>query len=143
MTGEWKGGEIETIYQLKATLKRGAIAPRRSKDIRWECSIAGCERKNCGGKAERVKHLMNMMRCVTRQLPHEQEVVDPLSLNLYTYCHNNPAQLTDRWQCSCHNWVWIRWCNRRNCWISRIPGGTAGEQIVNSRNPIFADNDLL
>ena len=27
MTGEWKGGGIETMYQLKATSKRGAIPP--------------------------------------------------------------------------------------------------------------------
>jgi len=27
MTGEWKGGEIETMYQLKATSKRGGDPP--------------------------------------------------------------------------------------------------------------------
>jgi len=35
------------------------------------------------------------LRCVKNQLPNKQEVFDPLSLNLYTYCHNNPIFYTD------------------------------------------------
>ncbi|WP_100303411.1 RHS repeat-associated core domain-containing protein [Lacrimispora celerecrescens] len=35
------------------------------------------------------------LRCVINQLPNKQEVSDPLSLNLYTYCHNNPVRYTD------------------------------------------------
>ena len=35
------------------------------------------------------------LRCVKNQLPNKQEVFDPLSLNLYTYCHNNPVRYTD------------------------------------------------
>jgi RHS repeat-associated protein len=35
------------------------------------------------------------LRCVKNQLPNEQEVSDPLSLNLYTYCHSNPVFYTD------------------------------------------------
>lgn len=34
-------------------------------------------------------------RCVKNKLPNEQEVSDPLSLNLYTYCHSNPVFYTD------------------------------------------------
>jgi RHS repeat-associated protein len=37
----------------------------------------------------------DMLRCVKNQLPNKQEVSDPLSLNLYTYCHNNPVRYTD------------------------------------------------
>ncbi|WP_313347264.1 RHS repeat-associated core domain-containing protein [Lacrimispora sp.] len=32
---------------------------------------------------------------VTRKMPNEQEITDPLSLNKYTYCHNNPVYYTD------------------------------------------------
>ncbi|WP_143320250.1 RHS repeat-associated core domain-containing protein [Clostridium sp. HBUAS56010] len=32
---------------------------------------------------------------VTRKMPNEQEITDPLSLNKYTYCHNNPLLYTD------------------------------------------------
>jgi RHS repeat-associated protein len=32
---------------------------------------------------------------VTRKMPNEQEITDPLSLNKYTYCHNNPVFYTD------------------------------------------------
>jgi RHS repeat-associated protein len=32
---------------------------------------------------------------VTRKMPNKQEVTDPLSLNKYTYCHNNPVFHTD------------------------------------------------
>ena len=35
------------------------------------------------------------LQCVKNQLPNKQEVFDPLSLNLYTYCHNNPVFYTD------------------------------------------------
>ncbi|MBE7720106.1 MAG: hypothetical protein E7243_11385 [Lacrimispora celerecrescens] len=35
------------------------------------------------------------LRCVKNKLPNEQEVSDPLSLNLYTYCHSNPVFYTD------------------------------------------------
>ena len=35
------------------------------------------------------------LRCVKNQLPNKQEVSDPLSLNLYTYCHNNPTLYSD------------------------------------------------
>jgi RHS repeat-associated protein len=35
------------------------------------------------------------LRCVENQLPNEQEVSDPLSLNLYTYCHSNPVFYSD------------------------------------------------
>ncbi|MDR7811501.1 RHS repeat domain-containing protein [Lacrimispora sp.] len=35
------------------------------------------------------------LRCVKSQLPNMQEVFDPLSLNLYTYCHNNPVFYSD------------------------------------------------
>ena len=35
------------------------------------------------------------LRCVINQLPNKQEVSAPLSLNLYTYCHNNPVSYTD------------------------------------------------
>lgn len=36
-----------------------------------------------------------MVRFVNHKIPNEQELVDPLSLNLYTYCHNNPVYYTD------------------------------------------------
>lgn len=32
---------------------------------------------------------------VTRKMPNKQEITDPLSLNKYTYCHNNPVFYTD------------------------------------------------
>lgn len=32
---------------------------------------------------------------VTRKMPNGQEITDPLSLNRYTYCHNNPVYYTD------------------------------------------------
>ena len=32
---------------------------------------------------------------VSRKMPNGQELVDPLSLNLYTYCHNNPVMYID------------------------------------------------
>ncbi len=35
------------------------------------------------------------LRFATNQLPNERTVVDPLSLNLYTYCHNNPTMFAD------------------------------------------------
>ncbi|WP_313152490.1 RHS repeat domain-containing protein [Lacrimispora sp.] len=35
------------------------------------------------------------LRCVKNQLPNKQEVSDPLSLNLYTYCHSNPVMYID------------------------------------------------
>ena len=31
----------------------------------------------------------------TRKMPNELEITDPLSLNKYTYCHNNPVLYTD------------------------------------------------
>ena len=35
------------------------------------------------------------VRSITDELPNGQEVVDPLSLNLYSYCYNNPLKFTD------------------------------------------------
>ena len=35
------------------------------------------------------------VRGVSRKYPNGQELVDPLSLNLYTYCHNNPVRFVD------------------------------------------------
>ncbi len=35
------------------------------------------------------------LRSATNQLPNERTVVDPLSLNLYNYCHNNPTKFAD------------------------------------------------
>jgi len=35
------------------------------------------------------------VRSVSRKTPNEQEIVDPLSLNLYTYTYNNPVMHTD------------------------------------------------
>ena len=32
---------------------------------------------------------------VTQKMPNRQEITDPLSLNKYTYCHNNPVFFTD------------------------------------------------
>lgn len=37
----------------------------------------------------------DMLRCVKNQLPNEREVLDPLSLNLYTYVYNNPLYYQD------------------------------------------------
>lgn len=31
----------------------------------------------------------------TRKMPNDQEITDPLSLNKYTYCHNNPIVYND------------------------------------------------
>ena len=33
--------------------------------------------------------------CAKNQLPNGQEIPDPLSLNKYTYCHNNPTRYSD------------------------------------------------
>ena len=35
------------------------------------------------------------LRSATVSLPGDRKAVDPLSLNLYTYCHNNPVRYTD------------------------------------------------
>ena len=35
------------------------------------------------------------LRCVTRKMPNGQDVLDPLSLNLYVYCNNNPVSYSD------------------------------------------------
>ena len=35
------------------------------------------------------------LRSATVSLPGDRKAVDPLSLNLYTYCHNNPVRHTD------------------------------------------------
>ena len=40
------------------------------------------------------------LRCVKSQLPNKQEVSDPLSLNLYIYCHCNPVMYIDSSGCT-------------------------------------------
>jgi RHS repeat-associated protein len=40
------------------------------------------------------------LRCVKSQLPNKQEVSDPLSLNLYTYCQCNPVMYIDSSGCA-------------------------------------------
>ncbi len=35
------------------------------------------------------------MKKTTRKMPNDQEITDPLSLNKYTYCHNNPIVYND------------------------------------------------
>jgi len=35
------------------------------------------------------------VRSTSHKMPNSQEVVDPLSLNQYTYCHNNPVRYAD------------------------------------------------
>ena len=40
---------------------------------------------------------------ISREMPNGQEIIDPLSLNLYTYCHNNPIMYVDE----NGNWIHI------------------------------------
>jgi RHS repeat-associated protein len=35
------------------------------------------------------------VRQLMREMPNGQQLIDPLSLNLYTYCHNNPIMYVD------------------------------------------------
>ncbi|WP_101909222.1 RHS repeat domain-containing protein [Marasmitruncus massiliensis] len=54
---------------------------------------------------------------LTYKMPNGQAVIDPLSLNLYTYCHNNPILYVDK----NGNWIHIA--------IAAVVGGAIGASV--------------
>ena len=80
------------------------------------------------------------VRSVSQRLPNDQKLVDPLSLNLYTYCHNNPIMYIDSSGCSAE-WIFAL---RRPIIALDIGKVVQGKDKTNiSTNTVrFATNDL-